>query len=265
MEQALSFEMVIITFYTSKMESNRKALMILQLFVFTAVTLFLLEKKFLVSETRGATLSHYADFNGISDVLLLVDDFEGFDASVRGDSSLRAAGFFEYGSIKIDLDAKHVDENTLAAKTAVKAEWNMSEGFGGWGKGVGANIELNPQVSCVNFRILFPDQGLEEDVIRVMLQEDDDEDGILNETKDDKWGCVFKIKPSTNWQTISLPLNEFAHEGEGGDGILNVDRKGGLHNIIFNFERSDRYENGFTWYFDFICFTNGKLNTTINN
>jgi len=246
------------------MESNKKALMILHLLVFTAVTIFLLEKKFLVSEGRGATLSHYSDFAGISDVILLVEDFEGFDTGLNSDSVLKASGFFEYGSIKINLDRSHVDKNPLAAASAIKAVWNPSDPFGGWGKGVGANIELNPQSAFVSFRVLLPEQGLEEDAIRVMLQEDDDEDGVLNEKKDDKWGCLVKIKPSEEWQTISLSLKDFVHEGEGGDGVFNVDRKGGLHNIIFNFERPDQYSEGFTWYFDFICFTNGKLNTNHN-
>jgi hypothetical protein len=246
------------------MESNKKALMILQLLVFTAVIIFVLEKKFLISESRGATLSHYADFAGISDVLLLVEDFEGFDKSDSTDAQLTSSGFFTYGSIGIGLDTAHVDNHRLASATAIKAHWNTAEAYGGWGKGVGANIELNPQTDYINFRILIPDESLEEDQIRVMLQEDDDEDGQLDEQKDDKWGMIFTVKPSSQWQTISLPLKDFQHEGEGGDGILNINRKGGLHNVIFNFERSDKYPAGFTWYFDFICFTTGKLATDLN-
>lgn len=245
------------------MESNKKALIILQLLIFTVITIFVLEKKFLISESRGATLSQYSDFAGISDVILLVEDFEGFDTNGKTDSILQISGFFNYGSISLDLDTKHVDKDPLAAATAIKAIWNPREAYGGWGKGVGANIELNPQTDFVNFRILLPDTTLEEDQIRVMLQEDDDEDGVLDEKKDDKWGFVLKIKPSAGWQMISLPLKDFVHEGEGGDGVFNVDRKGGLHNIIFNFEKADAYAPGHCWYFDFICFTSGKLTTNL--
>ena len=67
--------------------------MILQLLVLTAVIIFLIEKKFLVSESRGSTLSHYSDFAGISDVVLLVEDFEGFDRNLKSDSLLQTSGF----------------------------------------------------------------------------------------------------------------------------------------------------------------------------
>jgi hypothetical protein len=246
------------------MESNRKALMILQLLVFTAVIIFFIEKKFLISESRGSTLSHYSNFAGISHVVLLVEDFEGFDRHLKSDSLLQTSGFFTYGSIKVDLDMESVDNNPLASATALKASWSQAEPYGGWGKGVGANIELNTQTDFLNFRILIPEGALEEDQIRVMLQEDDDEDGVLNEKKDDKWASVFKIKPSQKWQTVSLALKDFVHDGDGGDGIFNVTRKGGLHNLIFNFERPEAYTPGYCWYFDFICFSSGKLNTQLN-
>jgi hypothetical protein len=246
------------------MESNKKALMILQLLVLSAVIIFLIEKKFLVSESRGSTLSHYRDFAGISDVVLLVEDFEGFDRNLKSDSLLQTSGFFSYGSIKVDLDTDRVDNNLLASATALKASWSPAEPYGGWGKGVGANIELNTQTDFLNFRILLPEGPLEGDQIKVMLQEDDDENGVLDEKKDDKWAYVFRIKPSPKWQTLSVALTDFVHEGAGGDGIFNVTRKGGLHNLIFNFERPDVYTPGYCWYFDFICFSKGKLTTNLN-
>src|SRR5690349_24507026 len=119
------------------MESNKRALMILQLLVLTAVVIFLLEKKFLVYESRGATLSHYEDVSGMDKVLLLVDDFEGLvDAGtgVKADSVLQTSGFFSYGSAKISLDNEHVDKNPLASKTALVVHWNPSDPYGGWGK-----------------------------------------------------------------------------------------------------------------------------------
>src|SRR5688572_7350857 len=172
------------------MESNKRALMILQMLVLTAVVIFFLEKKFLVYETRGATLSHYEDVSGMDKVLLLVDDFEGLSepgANVKTDSILKTSGFFDYGSAKISLDHERVDKNPLASKTALAVKWNSTDPYGGWGKGVGANIELNTLTDYLNFRVFVPASLGRDEILKVMLQEDDDENGILDETKDDKW------------------------------------------------------------------------------
>ena len=241
--------------------------MILQLLVLTAVVIFMLEKKFLISETRGATLSHYEDVSGMDKVLLLVDDFEGLttDGQTKGsDSLLKTSGFFDYGSIKVALDMEKVDKNPLASKTALVARWNPSEPYGGWGKGVGANIELNAMTDYLNFRVYNPASNGMDEILKVMLQEDDDENGVLDESKDDKWIHRVTIPAKDQWQTISIPLKDFIHEGEGGDKTFNVTRKGGLHNIIFNFEQPDKYTKDHVWYFDFICFSNEKMNDNMN-
>src|SRR4051812_20172791 len=161
------------------MESNKRALMILQLLVLTAVVIFLLEKKFLVYESRGATLSHYEDVNGTEKVLLLVDDFEGFNANgaVITDSTLKKNGFFDYGSAKISLTKNKVDNNPLASKTALELSWTGKDPYGGWGKGVGANIELDPLSDYLNFRVLVPASNGFDEVFKIMMQEDDNGNG----------------------------------------------------------------------------------------
>ncbi|MGZ3899572.1 MAG: hypothetical protein ACXVNQ_04315, partial [Bacteroidia bacterium] len=75
------------------MKTNKRAFFILQMLVATAVVIFAIEKKFLVTEARGATLSSYESYGNVDKVLLLMEDFEGLsrpDSIVHGDSVLRA-------------------------------------------------------------------------------------------------------------------------------------------------------------------------------
>src|SRR4051812_19096291 len=225
------------------MDSNKRALMILQMLVFTAVVIFLLEKKFLIYESRGATLSHYEDLNGMEDVLLLVDDFEGLPEgkNVKSDSLLKASSFFDYGSAKIFLDHEKVDKNPLASKTSLMVKWVPSEPYGGFGKGVGANIVLNQLTDFLNFRVYVPTQNGTDEILKVMIWEDDDDNGILNEQIDERWGARVTIPAKDQWQLISIPLKDFVAESPSGDKQFNVTRKGGLHSLIFHFEQPDKY------------------------
>lgn len=249
------------------MESNKRALIILQMLVLTAVVIFLVEQKFLVVEARGATLSHYEHVSGMEKVLLLVEDFEGLsrpDSVLRGDSLLKTIGFFSYGSARISLDHSQVDKNPLASKTALMVQWIPSESYGGWGRGVGANIELDPLTDYINFRIMVPKSNGHDDVLKIIMEEDDNENGILDPDRDDKWSATVNVHALDQWQTISIPLKDFVDENEAGDHIFNVTRKGGLHNIIFNFEQPGIYANNHRWYFDFICFSNDKMTENLD-
>lgn len=73
------------------------------------------------------------------------------------------------------------------------------------------------------------------------------------------WVYKLSITPADKWQIISIPLKDFKDSNAGGDSILNVTRKGGLHTIIFSFDQVDKYTPEHKWYFDFICFTNEKI------
>jgi hypothetical protein len=249
------------------MESNKRALIILQMLVITAVVVFLIERKFLVIESRGATLSHYEDVSGMDKVMLLVEDFEGLsrpDSVLKGDSLLNTIGFFSYGSAKIAIDHENVDKNPLASETALKLEWNATEAYGGWGRGVGANIELNPLTDFVNFRMLVPKSNGHDEVLKIIMEEDDNENGALDPDMDDKWTNRITVPAKDEWQIVSVPLKDFIDENEGGNHKFDVNRKGGLHNIIFNLEQPDKYTANHRWYFDFICFSTEKMNDNLN-
>lgn len=250
------------------METNKRAFFILQMLVLTAVIVFMIEKKFLINEVRGATLSNYQDMNDVDKIILLMEDFEGLskpEAKVQGDSILKSNGFFSFGSTQIELDHDHVDKNPLASKTALKINWLSTEGYGGWGKGVGANIELDTLSDYLSFRIYVPVSNGPEEKIKIVLEEDDNENGKLEKEADDTFSTHVTIQSADKWQIISVPLKDFKDENPGGDHLLNVTRKGGLHNVIFVFEQPDKYTPNHHWYFDFLCFTNEKMTDNVLN
>lgn len=238
------------------MESNKRAIRILLILVLSAVSIFFLEATFLKKELRGETLSKYDKVIWKDKILLLVDDFEG----LKGDDAfLKKENFFGYGSVSIGPDSSQNDKNPVALKTSLKAEWNGKEGYGGWGKGIGKNVDLNASTDYLNFRIFIPNTDGYEESMRVTFEEDDNNDGILQQEKDDSWFCQVKFNCTENWAFLSIPLKDFKDGNAGGDSILNVSRKGGLHNMIFAFDQVDKYKVNHKWYFDFICFTNGKV------
>lgn len=238
------------------MESNKSAIKILFTLFLTAILIFFLERKFLVAEIRGETLSNYSTIPWLDQIVLLIDDFEG----LKSDSnSVQKAGFFGYGRVKISLDSVRVDHDLSASKTCMKIDWRGNDSYAGWGKGVGKNVDLNTYTDYLNFRVLVPNGTGKEETLLVRLEEDDNSNGILDETKDDSWGYKLKIIPQDKWQLISIPLTDFSDSNVGGDSLLNITRKGGLHTIIFSFEQVEKYTSEHTWYFDFICFTKGKI------
>lgn len=238
------------------MESNKVALKILLTLVLTVVSIFCLEKKYLIAEMRGETLSHYVSIEWADNVVLLIDDFEGF---ATDSLSVQKAGLFGYGKSKISLDSTHVDKNIMASKTCIKIDWSGNDSYAGWGKGVGKNVDLNTATDHLNFRVLIPKSTGPEEHVFVKLEEDDNSNGILDEDKDDSWSFKLNMKASDKWQLVSIPLKDFKDTNVGGDSILNISRKGGLHTIIFSFEQADKYTPEHNWYFDFICFTNEKI------
>lgn len=234
-----------------KTESNKHAIFILFLLVATAVLLFLLEKKFLIRESRGSTLSQYAE---VDNILLLVEDFEGLsrpDSAGTHDSVFTKNAFYTFGAAKMAIDHSSVDKHPTASKSALMIEWKGPENYGGWGKGVGVNIKLDPLTDHINFRMLFPESHGKEEKIKIMLAEDDNENSLL-EDQDDVWYCPITLPTKNEWQTVSVSLRNFIDENKGGDGILNVTRRGGIHTLTFVLDQPDTYVQGQKWYLDFI-------------
>lgn len=237
------------------MNANKKAILVLFLLVSTSVLIFCAERKFLVAEKRGSGLTRYENLPWASKILLLVDDFE----DMHDNKELEKEKFFAYGSAHLALSKEKIDKDPIAGGSCLKVTWNPAEPYGGWGKGVGENIDLNAEDDQLNFRIFIPKSNEGNEFLKVTLEEDDNDDGKLQKDKDDQWAATVTLPANDEWQLVSIPLKEFVDDNEGGDHILNVTRKGGLHTVIFSFQQPDKYTTQSAWYFDFVFFSSGHI------
>jgi hypothetical protein len=237
------------------MNANKKAILILFFLVSTSVLIFCAEQKFLVAEKRGSALSRYEKIPWASRILLLVDDFE----DMSDNKDLERERLFTYGSARFSLNNDRVDKNPMAGVSCLKVSWQPGEAYGGWGKGVGENIDLNSDNDYLNFRVFIPKSNGESDFIKIIFEEDDNDDGKLQKDKDDQWAATITLPSKDEWQLVSIPLKDFVDDNEGGDHILNVNRKGGLHTVIFSFQQPDKYTAQHVWYFDFVFFSSEHI------
>src|SRR5690349_12160470 len=80
----------------------------------------------------------------------LLEDFEGFD---KGSRQLTESGFFTFGDLKQDIE---LSKSTGAAYSGARclrvSKVGRSE-FGGWGKGVSLNVELDQRFDYLNFYV----------------------------------------------------------------------------------------------------------------
>jgi hypothetical protein len=241
------------------MKSDGRAIMILLSLVGIAVIIFLAEKKFLIVEARGETLSKYEKLPWHDKIILLVEDFEGLTPVASHDSVLNKAFLFGFGSAKLSIDNRQVDKATVASRNDLKVQWSSANNYGGWGRGVGANIDLDISQDYFTFRIFSPTANVNNTSLKIIVQDEDNYDGKFDENNDDVWVAHITIPAINKWQMVSVPLSKFIDDNKGGDGIFNVTRKGGIHNIAFSFEQTEKYTANSKWYFDFICFTNAVI------
>lgn len=190
----------------------------------------------------------------------LLEDFEGFSV---GSSEIKGNGIFTFGSVKAEVDSKIFSASAVkqsyAGTKAIKIETNKGE-FGGWGKGLSLNLELDAHQDHINFYINYQD-GVNSK-IKIELQEDDNNDHVYTKEMDDTWAYTLPLESKKGWDLISIPLNKFKDANQAGDGTFNVGyKKGKLFTFIVTFTEKDFLANKHTLYFDFISFSKGKLPT----
>jgi hypothetical protein len=184
----------------------------------------------------------------------LVEDFEGMSDVA---SDIKANGVFTYGSIKADIDSK-MNGKIYSGKRCIRLAKEGKKSYGGWGIGIGLNVQLNADTDYLNFYLHANDTC----TLRIELEEDDNGDNVFEKERDDVWVYFQKVETKNAWQLISIPLNKFVDDNKEGDGIFNVSYKDGkLFSLIFGFEDAARMTAATSWSFDFICFTKGKLQT----
>ncbi|MES2285971.1 MAG: glycosyl hydrolase [Bacteroidota bacterium] len=207
----------------------------------------------------------------------VIEDFEGLaDGSSSSDNKMN--GIFTFGNIRSGIVSKKNRKLSYLGDRCIKLDKEGPITYGGWGKGIGLNIELDPNQDYLNFYVCQSTTN-KNNSIKIELQEDDNSDNVYEKDLDDSWNYVHKFvtkPPSVNktndqmdWELISIPLNKFKDSNQNGDGIFNINYKQGkLFCFIITFinlpeaEKSSIEENNKqTWYFDFISFSKGKLQT----
>lgn len=194
----------------------------------------------------------------LAQLKFIVEDFEGL---TDGTTDLKANGVFTYGNMKANIDYQSGLQRAYSGERFLSVYKEGKEIFGGWGKGIGLNVELDPAKDNVNFYLLQP-SGIRFDTVKIELQEDDNSDNAYHDDLDDSWKFQQKVEGGSEWKLISIPLNKFKDSNRGGDGIFNINyREGKLLCFIVSFSGADNSEADQHWSFDFICFSEGKLPT----
>jgi beta-mannanase len=197
----------------------------------------------------------------------LAEDFEGLGV---GTSDINPNGLFTFGFIEASVETNS-EKHSYTGARCLKIWKKGKQTFGGWGKGVGANLELDQRSDHLNFYVYFPLlPGLKTNAttLKIFLQEDDNLDNAYEKEKDDAWTYSIDIencKKNDPWQLISIPLAQFKDSNPGGDGTFNVSyKKGKLFTIIFNLGEKTGIKDGQECFFDLICFSKGKLPTGVD-
>jgi hypothetical protein len=241
------------------MKENLKPLAILFGFVGSVVLVFFLESKVLLENRKVATANTEKASEAeqpaapAGEIKEIIEDFE----KANDNGNLEDRHVFRYGSITVEGSNENTKGKGYSGKKAVKVVWAGKDNFGGWGKGIGHFYSFDKERDYVNVFVLYP-KG-DEDDIKIVLQDDDNGNGSYEEQSDDAFAAGFHLKPSSDWQLISVPLKNLQDQTQGGDGILNTSEgEGNLITFLVEFTKKD-YKQGTTWYFDHISFTKGPL------
>jgi hypothetical protein len=197
-------------------------------------------------------------FHSKAQLKFLIDDFEGL---ADGTTDLKSNGFFTYGNIKAEISsaAHTVDQKqAYAGKRAMKIETSGKEDFGGCGKGLNVNVELDHEADHFNFYINYT--GTEITKIIFQFQEDDNNSQHFEKEMDDVWDYVYTPENKKGWQLVSIPLSKFKDSNFAGNNYFDVGyRKGKLLGFLISFPEKDFLHGKHIMYFDFLSFSKGKL------
>jgi beta-mannanase len=186
----------------------------------------------------------------------IIEDFEGID---YGPGDLKPNGIFIYGNTKANVDGTLSNHESYSGERSIKINKEGGLTYGGWGKGISVNIELDVNTDFLNFYV-YSGTSNNISTLKIELQDDDNGDHIFHKDHDDMWTSKNKIEAKNGWQLISIPLSSFKDNNEGGDDGFNISYKNGkLLSLIFSFDETAKSNQ--VWSFDFISISQGKLPT----
>ena len=184
----------------------------------------------------------------------MIDDFEGY---CTGKSELEKFGVYSFGQITSEISNHEIKTEADLGNRFISIRQTGHFIFGGWGKGIGACVNLNENEDYLNF-YLRGNQNSCKDTLKIILQEDDNEDGKFKQSADDEWILNPTLTITKKWTLISFSLKELRDNNEGGDGKFNIGYKSGkLINLIVSFSKKENKKIQYD--IDFINFSRGDL------
>jgi hypothetical protein len=198
------------------------------------------------------------NFSGTSNAQLkfVIEDFEGLD---YGANDLKPHGMFVYGNIHAYVDGTMSVKQPYSGERSVKIVKEGPVKYGGWGKGISMNVELDVTKDYLNFYVYSPLSNGATD-LKIEIQDDDNSDNTYSKNFDDTWITTVRLEAKNSWQLISVPLNTFKDNNEGGDDGFNISYKNGKL-LALNFSYDEKTKSNLSWSFDFLCLSQGKLPT----
>lgn len=190
----------------------------------------------------------------VAQLKYIVEDFEGL---ATDNKSLAKNGVFAYGNINAAIQEGGNTGSNYINDRFITLSCNAEVEHGGWGKGMNTLIELNRTTDHFNF---FCNYSGKKGTLCIELREDDNGDGIYQETLDDAWIWEVVLKPTPDsdpWNVFSVPLDDLKDRNTGGDGTFNCSYKGGkLLELLFVLDHLQKNEQVS---FDFLNFSYGKF------
>ncbi len=164
-------------------------------------------------------LSLAITFISKSQLKYVVEDFEGF---VEGNSDLKNNGLFTFGNVRAGVDCKIHNSNknkqAYSGSKAIRIDVDGKGEYGGWGKGLSVNVELDPSSDFLNFYVKYTEASGTK--IKIELQEDDNNDFVYTKEMDDSWTYTHTLESKKDWELISIPLSKFKDGNYAGNGVL---------------------------------------------
>ena len=196
---------------------------------------------------------------GYPQLKTVIEDFEGF---ADGQSDFSGTGMYAYGDVLFETEQKITSKSSYSGRRALRVSRIEKEFFGGWGMGLGLMKELDAKKDYINFylKVSNPEQTILK-TIRILIQDDDNHNITYEEDADDTWYYDLAVSnDDEEWRLISIPLSDFKDLNKGGDHQFNINhREGRLLTLSFDLSQALSKVGDFNCYFDFISFSEGRL------